>query len=63
MEFINWDDEIPNIWEKMFQTTNQIIVPYSPLTHSFDPPKLDPFSIESHGFGIPHCKKPPSGFV
>ena len=25
-EFVNWDDEIPNIWEnkKMFQTTNQM---------------------------------------
>ena len=22
-EFINWDDDIPNIWKKMFQTTNQ----------------------------------------
>ena len=20
---VSWDDEIPNIWEKMFQTTNQ----------------------------------------
>ena len=19
---VNWDDEIPNIWKKMFQTTN-----------------------------------------
>jgi hypothetical protein len=26
MEFVSWDDEIPNIWENnMFQTTNQII--------------------------------------
>ena len=26
MEFISWDDDIPNIWKqkKMFQTTNQI---------------------------------------
>ena len=25
-EFVSWDDDIPNIWEKekMFQTTNQI---------------------------------------
>ena len=25
---VNWDDEIPNIWEnkKMFQTTNQTII-------------------------------------
>ena len=24
-EFVNWDDEIPNVWksQKMFQTTNQ----------------------------------------
>ena len=22
-DFVNWDDDIPNIWEKMFQTTNQ----------------------------------------
>ena len=21
---VSWDDDIPNIWEKMFQTTNQI---------------------------------------
>ena len=21
-EFVSWDDDIPNIWEKMFQTTN-----------------------------------------
>ena len=26
MEFVSWDDEIPNIWKIkfMFQTTNQI---------------------------------------
>jgi hypothetical protein len=25
MEFISWDDDIPNIWKKiMFQTTNQL---------------------------------------
>ena len=23
-EFVSWDDDIPNIWEKMFQTTNQV---------------------------------------
>ena len=23
---VNWDDEIPNIWEKMFQTTNQFML-------------------------------------
>ena len=22
MEFVSWDDDIPNVWEKMFQTTN-----------------------------------------
>ena len=26
MEFVSWNDEIPNIWEKMFQTTSQIFV-------------------------------------
>ena len=25
MEFVSWDDEIPNIWKNMFQTSNQII--------------------------------------
>jgi hypothetical protein len=25
-EFVSWDDEIPNIWEKMFQTTNQFLL-------------------------------------
>ena len=25
MEFVSWDDDIPNICEKMFQTTNQDI--------------------------------------
>ena len=24
-EFVSWDDDIPNIWNKMFQTTNQYI--------------------------------------
>ena len=23
-EFVSWDDEIPNRWEKMFQTTKQV---------------------------------------
>ena len=23
MEFVSWDDDIPNIWKNMFQTTNQ----------------------------------------
>ena len=23
-EFVSWDDDIPNIWKKYFQTTNQI---------------------------------------
>ena len=23
-EFVSWDDEIPNIWENLFQTTNQL---------------------------------------
>jgi len=22
-EFVSWDDDIPNIWENMFKTTNQ----------------------------------------
>jgi len=27
MEFVSWDDEIPNIWKKtMFQTTNQFLL-------------------------------------
>ena len=29
MDFVSWDDEIPNIWKvikAMFQTTNQIIM-------------------------------------
>jgi hypothetical protein len=25
MDFVTWDDEIPNIWKKIFQTTNQIM--------------------------------------
>jgi hypothetical protein len=25
MEFVSWDDEIPNIWKSMFQTTNQMM--------------------------------------
>jgi hypothetical protein len=24
-EFVIWDDDIPNLWKKMFQTTDQII--------------------------------------
>jgi len=25
-EFVIWDDDIPNLWKKMFQTTNQHII-------------------------------------
>jgi hypothetical protein len=24
-EFVSWDYDIPNIWKKMFQTTNKMI--------------------------------------
>jgi len=26
MEFVSWDDDIPNIGKKMFHTTNQITI-------------------------------------
>ena len=32
MDFVNWDDDIPNIWKVikfMFQTTNRIPINYS----------------------------------
>ena len=28
-EFVSWDDDIPNIWKKRFQTTNQIFTMYT----------------------------------
>ena len=27
-EFVSWDDDIPNIRKKMFQTTNQVYIKY-----------------------------------
>ena len=40
---VNWDDEIPNVWKSMFQTTNQthihihILISQSSLDFSADP--------------------------
>jgi len=32
MEFVSWDDDIPNIWKnKMFQTTNQFWLKKQPF--------------------------------
>ena len=33
---VNWDDDIPNIWEnkKMFQTTNQLLIGDVPIKTS-----------------------------
>ena len=32
---VNWDDDIPNLWEKMFQTTNQKKVASELITQFF----------------------------